>query len=124
MNALPLFFAMLFAHGASAQQPAPAQQPPKPVEPCQLVVPASLSVNMERVPVLQCDCRITKFKGKVYNRWGQELFATEDAARFPGELLLAEKLESGTYYWLAEYTAIHGLETLERKSTGYFNVLK
>lgn len=123
MNALPLFFALCFAHGVSAQQPTPAQQPPKPVEPCQLKVPTSVALNSEVVPPVQCDCRITKFKGKVFSRWGQEMFATEDPALFPAGLLKTEKLERGTYMWVVEYTAIVGADPVERKTTGYINVL-
>jgi hypothetical protein len=118
-----LLLPVLLAHGTFAQQPAPAQQPPKPAEPCPLVVPASLSINMEFVPQVQCDCRITKFKAKVFSRWGQEVFATEDPARFPNGLLRTEKLQSGTYMWLVEYTAIVGVDVVERKATGYINVL-
>jgi hypothetical protein len=123
MNALPLFFAMLLAHGASAQQPTTAQQPPKPAEPCQLLVPTSIALNSETVPALQCDCRITAFKGKVYSRWGQELFATEDPALFPAGLLRTEKLQPGSYMWVVEYTVIVGVDAVERKTTGYINVL-
>jgi hypothetical protein len=115
-----LYLALGFSLGASAQQPAP---PTKPAEPCPLMVPTSLSRNMESVPALQCDCRITAFKGKVYSRWGQELFATEDPARFPAGLLQTEKLESGTYMWVIEYTVIVGADPVERKTTGYINVL-
>lgn len=123
MNVLPLFFALCFAHGVSAQQPASAQQPPKPVEPCQLLVPTSIALNSEVVPPLQCDCRITAFKAKIYSRWGQELFATEDPALFPAGLLKTEKLQSGTYMWVVEYTVIVGVDAVERKTTGYINVL-
>jgi hypothetical protein len=114
---------MLLAHGASAQQTSPVQQPPKPVEPCQLLVPTSMALNSDVVPPLQCDCRITAFKAKVYSRWGQELFATEDPARFPAGLLQTEKLQSGTYMWVVEYTVIVGVDAVERKTTGYINVL-
>jgi hypothetical protein len=75
------------------------------------------------VPPLQCDCRITAFKGKVYSRWGQELFTTEDPALFPAGLLRTEKLERGTYMWVVEYTVIVGTDPVERKTTGYINVL-
>lgn len=123
MNALPFFFALLLAHGVSAQQPTTAQQPPKPAEPCPLLVPTSIALNSEAVPPLQCDCRITAFKGTMYSRWGQALFATEDPALFPAGLLRTEKLERGTYMWVIEYTAIVGAEPVERKATGYINVL-
>lgn len=116
----PFLLALSFSLGVRAQQPAPASTP---AEPCPLVVPTSLSVNMERIPPLQCDCRITKFKAKVYSRWGQELFTTEDIARFPVGLLQVEKLESGTYMWVIEYTVIIGVDAVERKTTGYINVL-
>jgi hypothetical protein len=123
MNVLPLFFALCFAHGVSAQQPATAQQPPKPVEPCQLMVPTSIALNSETVPALVCDCRITRFKGTIYSRWGQELFATEDPGRFPIGLLETEKLQPGTYMWVIEHTVIMGADPVERKATGYINVL-
>jgi len=123
MNVLPLFFALCFAHGVSAQQPTTAQQAPKPVEPCPLMVPTSIALNSETVPALVCDCRITRFKGTIYSRWGQELFATEDPARFPAGLLRTEKLQSGTYMWVVEYTVIVGADPVERKATGYINVL-
>jgi len=123
MNTLPLLFTLLFAHSATAQQPAPAQRSPKPVEPCQLVVPTSMALNSETVPALVCDCRITTFKGTMYSRWGQELFVTEDPARFPIGLLETEKLQPGTYMWVVKYTVIVGADPVERKATGYINVL-
>lgn len=123
MNALPLFFALLLGHCASAQQPTTAQQPPKPAEPCQLLVPTSIALNSETVPALQCDCRITRFKGTIYSRWGQEVFATEDPALFPAGLLRTEKLQPGTYMWVIEHTVIVGTDPVERKTTGYINVL-
>lgn len=122
-HVLRVVLPLLLAQGAFAQQPTSNQQPPKPAEPCPLVMPTSISINMEAVAQVQCDCRITKFKAKVFNRWGQEVFATEDPARFPAGLLETEKLQSGTYLWLVEYTAIVGAEPVERKSTGYINVL-
>lgn len=118
-----LLIPLLIAFGVPAQQPQPAQQPPKPVEPCQLMVPTSIALNSETVPALVCDCRITRFKGAIYSRWGQELFATEDPARFPIGLLETEKLQPGTYMWVVEHTVIVGADPVERKTTGYINVL-
>ena len=118
-----LLLPLLLALGTFAQQPAPAQQPPKPAEPCQLLVPTSIALNSETVPALQCDFRITRFKGTIYSRWGQELFATEDPARFPAGLLQTEKLQSGTFMWVVEHTVIVGVDAVERKTTGYINVL-
>ncbi|MCC7501309.1 MAG: gliding motility-associated C-terminal domain-containing protein [Flavobacteriales bacterium] len=123
MKAISFVLALLLAHFVMAQQPAPAPKPVAQPEPCQLLVPTSISINMESVPQVQCDCRITKFNAKIYSRWGQELFATADPALFPGGLLKTEKLQSGTYMWIVEYTAIVGADPVERKTTGYINVL-
>jgi hypothetical protein len=86
-------------------------------------VPTSIALNSEAVLPLQCDCRITTFKGKIYSRWGQEVFATEDPALFPAGLLRTEKLQPGTYMWVIEHTVIVGTDPVERKTTGYINVL-
>lgn len=123
MRTRTFLLAALLAHGLAAQQPATPAPPTKPAEPCTLKVPTSLSVNMGSTPVLECDCRITAFKGTIYSRWGQQVFATEDPAQFPAGLLAVEKLQPGSYMWVVEYTAIHVSEPVERKSTGYINVL-
>ncbi len=123
MRAINILFAALLVQGVSAQQPVLAQQPPKPTEPCALTVPTSVTLNSEVAPRVVCDCRITAFSGKVYSRWGQELFATDDAALFPSGLLHTEQLQPGTYMWVVEYTVIVGADPMVRKTTGYINVL-
>lgn len=123
MHAIKILFAALIAQGVSAQQPVPAQQPPKPEEPCALSVPTSIALNSEVVPRVECGCHITAFSGKVYSRWGQELFATDDAALFPVGLLRTEQLQPGTYMWVVEYTVNVGADPVVRKTTGYINVL-
>ncbi len=118
-----LLFSALLAQGLSAQQPATPAPPTRPAEPCVLTMPPAISVNMESIPAMACDCRITAFKGTIYSRWGQEIFATEDPARFPGGLLDVKDLQPGSYFWSAEYTAIHVSEPVKRKATGFVNVL-
>jgi hypothetical protein len=51
------------------------------------------------------------------------VFATEDPALFPAGLLRTEKLQPGTYMWVIEHTVIVGTDPVERKTTGYINVL-
>lgn len=123
MRAINILFAALLLQGVSAQQPVPGQPGPKPAEPCALSVPTSITLKSEEVPRVVCDCRITAFSGKVYSRWGQELFATDDAALFPSGLLHTEQLQPGTYMWVVEYTVIVGADPVVRKTTGYINVL-
>ena len=42
----------------------------------------------------------------------------------PGQITkLFQILESGTYMWVIEYTVIVGADPVERKTTGYINVL-
>ncbi|MBL7945350.1 MAG: gliding motility-associated C-terminal domain-containing protein [Flavobacteriales bacterium] len=123
MHVINVLFAAILAQVVSARQPVPAQQPQKPAEPCALSVPTSIALNIEEVPRVVCDCRITAFSGKVYSRWGQELFATDDAALFPSGLLRTEQLQPGTYMWVIEYTVVVGADAVDRKSTGYINVL-
>jgi hypothetical protein len=87
------------------------------------MVPTTIKLNSEVVPRMECGCRITAFSGKVYSRWGQELFATEDTALFPSGLLQTEQLQPGTYMWVVEYTVIVGADPVVRKTPGYINVL-
>jgi len=123
MRTRTVLLAALVAQGLSAQQPAGPVPTTKPAESCTPTVPASLSVNMESIPALACDCRITVFKGTIYDRWGAQLFATEDPARFPSGLLTVKDLRSGTYLWVADHTAIHVAEPVVRKATGFVTVL-
>jgi hypothetical protein len=123
MRTRTFLLAALLAQGLAAQQPATPAPQTKPAEPCALKVPNTISLDEVLKPTMECDCRITAFKGTLYSRWGQQVFATEDPAQFPAGLLTVEKLQPGSYMWVVEYTAIHLPEPVERKSTGYINVL-
>ncbi len=104
-------------------QGAFAQQPPKQADLCPLVVPTSLSYTEELPPQVTCNCRITAFKATVYNRMGMAMLNVDDPTRFTAAVLENKEVASGTYLWVVEYTVIVGTEAMERKATGYLNVL-
>jgi len=104
-------------------QGASAQQPPKQADLCPLVVPTSLAYTDELPPQVTCNCRITAFKATVYNRMGMAMLNVDEPTRFTAAVLENKELASGTYLWVVEYTVIVGTEAVERKATGYLNVL-
>jgi hypothetical protein len=79
---------------------------------------------MEKVPTATCTCPLTSVEVKVYNRWGEEVWATMELPDFPKELLALKDLADGTYFWSATFTTEGQGSPESVEQTGHITVLK
>jgi hypothetical protein len=90
---------------------------------CSVLLPKSISRHNEPNDfTLEFNCKTVKFKFVIYNRWGQEIFKTE---QIESKVINWDrsKLASGAYVYIINYTVLQDGNLVELKKTGSLNLL-
>ncbi|MEQ9186825.1 MAG: gliding motility-associated C-terminal domain-containing protein [Cryomorphaceae bacterium] len=84
--------------------------------------PTPSGVNKTFGPVIDCD--IIQYKLRVFNRWGETLFYTEDASQGWDGYINQDLAPVGSYGWKCEYKGLYDGEKILRNEQGSVMLLR
>lgn len=94
---------------------------------CDLKVPNVFTPNADSFNdhfEVASESTLLSYKLKVYNRWGQVMFVSDDLSKSWDGTSNSSEVSSGTYYWVSAITCLHKQETTERTIHGSLNLVR
>lgn len=95
---------------------------------CQVYVPNSFTPNGDQINEffeVYHDCPIVEFEFRIFNRWGELIFQTNDPDfSWNGEIRSGEMVQDGTYLWKMRYANEYTHEIRFKEMNGHVNVLR
>jgi len=88
--------------------------------PCFVHVPSSFSPTQDRLnesfgPVITCPLKT--YELKIYNRWGEKIYETNNSQEYWDGTYLGEPVQNGVYVWVLFFREANGPRIGSRKGT-------
>jgi gliding motility-associated-like protein len=99
------------------------------IEPCECPIwlPTAFNPNGDELNdafVPKTDCTFKKYKFAIFDRWGEELFASEDPTKSWDGSSKGEKCTAGAYTWILTFTAIREGELIDKQINGNVTLIR
>ena len=99
------------------------------IEPCECPIwlPTAFNPNGDELNdtfIPHTECIFKKYKFAVYDRWGEEMFASEDPAKSWDGTFKSEKCSTGVYIWILTFTTIWEGAVVDKQINGNVTITR
>lgn len=95
---------------------------------CKMVYPSGFSPNGDNLndvfrPIPDCP-KLSKFSLQVYNRWGEQIFETNDIGKYWDGSFEGKACQEGVYFWISHWIGIEHGVIQSNSASGTIQLLK